>query len=517
MTQIREKNDRFIAYTLIGIGLLLHIIPFFFNRSLWLEEALLANSIINENFFTPYAIPVDDIARNVPLGYFYILKIFTLIFGVSKFSMRLWSLISYVGMLVVIKRILENHLKTKQWYYCVAIIILIPTFMYYGSELKPYVSDCFFVISTIHVLDLFQQKQMSLKKVMWLYSGIVWMSYPAVFYVLASYLIIFYEYIRLNLTKNKKVDGEYVKKLLSFLLVPLSLGLHYFTWFSKSANNMGTLNQADLLQFPLFFTSVYGIVKMISYIKIIVSPLIEINLYFALVLLFLSIYKIFRDFLKAKLDYLTIGMVFGTFILLFASNRGYYPIESRYTLFLPICICILSAIQLEKLIYYCNTAGRIHRFIMITLFLFVIYHCGIALAPYFIKNKTYNMGHEIALNIDYLNKFRQHGEIIYVQNEALPSFLYETKYRVGTAGIRKNTPEYIDPFIMGQVLYDEHSIVEDANLIQQYDSVYIFTSNGNAEKQKWLQSMIDILEMGGDIEIAIAENETYLYHYRKRK
>lgn len=64
----------------IAVGVILRIVPYFYNRSLWADEAMLVSSICTRSFEELCATPLDW-GQSAPIGYLYIVKILTSIGG----------------------------------------------------------------------------------------------------------------------------------------------------------------------------------------------------------------------------------------------------------------------------------------------------------------------------------------------------------------------------------------------------------------------------------------------------
>ena len=68
--------------------------------------------------------------------------------------------------------------------------------------------------------------------------------------------------------------------------------------------------------------------------------------------------------------------------------------------------------------------------------------------------------------------------------------------------------------------YDGHpredNIQHDIENIKRYDSVYLFTSHMNGEKDVYWQLFLNELKAYGDIEIVSVDHDTYLYHFQRR-
>src|ERR1051325_2431697 len=76
---------------LLLLGALLRMRQYLTGRSLWVDEAMLALNIVNQNFaglFKPL-----DYDQGAPIGFLLVEKIFNSIFGKNEFTLRLFPLL----------------------------------------------------------------------------------------------------------------------------------------------------------------------------------------------------------------------------------------------------------------------------------------------------------------------------------------------------------------------------------------------------------------------------------------
>jgi len=78
---------------LIGLGILLPLIQFIYNRSIWLDEAMLSLNIIHKGYFELLK-PLDYV-QVAPILFLIIEKFFSTIIPNSEYGLRLFPLLSY--------------------------------------------------------------------------------------------------------------------------------------------------------------------------------------------------------------------------------------------------------------------------------------------------------------------------------------------------------------------------------------------------------------------------------------
>ena len=129
-----------VAVGIVLVGLLARLAQYAANRSLWLDEALLALNVLRRS-------PADlllgtlDWNQAAPAGVLALLKLSTAILGPGEYALRLWPLIA--GLLtvplfwVLARRLLEPRAALVS----LALFALSDSLIYFASETKQYSSD----------------------------------------------------------------------------------------------------------------------------------------------------------------------------------------------------------------------------------------------------------------------------------------------------------------------------------------------------------------------------------------
>ena len=93
---IENQNSTlsFLLYLIIATGIFLAIYQFIFNRSLWIDEAMLAHNIISKDFLELLK-PLDRM-QAAPIGFLFVEKLSVLTFGKNEIALRLFPLISFL-------------------------------------------------------------------------------------------------------------------------------------------------------------------------------------------------------------------------------------------------------------------------------------------------------------------------------------------------------------------------------------------------------------------------------------
>ncbi|MDO4788576.1 MAG: hypothetical protein Q4A19_05415 [Johnsonella sp.] len=523
---MEEKKTSRIALLVLSFGIMAHIVPYFYDRSLWIEEAMLASSIINRNLSNMLAFPLD-MGQRAPAGYLYIVKLLTIIFNPSKLVLRIWSLISFAACLYLLKNICERVLDVRRWCIYTAFVAIIPIYIYYGNDLKPYMSDCFFVLLAIYLFALYEKRKLDLNRLLLFNSIIIWFSYAAVFFVAAGMLLLLGEDC-IKLVKKENDLLRLIRKTWKYLFVLLSFILNYLLWLSYRHNNSGIPEKRETLKFPLIPRTIEALHTMIDMLKEIFYPLREMSLILPLVMILLALLRLVMIIKERSLKTTDKQICLGIFILLLASCRGYYPVATRFMLFIPILLLLFNIPLMEAVIDYCmEKEGVLLKAALILFAFFTAFQYGKGVLPSYTAKGVYLPGSEVKPGIRYLKANLQEGDMVYIRNFAIPSYLYETGYGQGDVNLMAQTPKIIGNCILGQETYDYSrlqseeqmilydAIAEDLALIEQYPSVYIFSSHENAQIQPDVQLLLEGLWKSGKVDLISDANETCLYHYYK--
>lgn len=172
---------------LIGLGLFLRIWQYAFNRSLWLDEAYLATSIVSRTMGDLLTHPLanDQVA---PLGFLWLVKISVLLWDDSDLALRLVPLLSGCLSVLVAWRIALltlNHPVARLLF--VGLVSSSPVLVYYSSELKQYSGDVLVAMLILWAGAAFRAERWRSGAAVLALTGAlgVWLSHPAVF-VLAA-------------------------------------------------------------------------------------------------------------------------------------------------------------------------------------------------------------------------------------------------------------------------------------------------------------------------------------------
>ncbi|HEX8904863.1 MAG TPA: glycosyltransferase family 39 protein, partial [Longimicrobiaceae bacterium] len=129
------------------LGVLLRLAQYAVNRSLWLDEGLIASSILGRGWAG--LLQPLDYGQTAPLGFLALVKGATVLLGSSEFALRLVPFLAAMASLALIVPVARRYVSRRAVPFAVAIFALAPFLVYYASEVKQYSLD---VLASLVVL-----------------------------------------------------------------------------------------------------------------------------------------------------------------------------------------------------------------------------------------------------------------------------------------------------------------------------------------------------------------------------
>jgi hypothetical protein len=218
-TRNQQSTLLVILYFIIEVGIFLAIYQFLFNRSLWIDEAMLARNIVNKEFMELLN-PLDH-GQAAPIGFLFLERLSVLIFGKNEMALRVFPFISFL-FAIPFYYLLANRLTNNKIISLLStsiFIILVPV-LRYSSEAKQYPIDVLFAIMILYFSLIFQFKQ---NRSLFMYSilGVIaiWFSNTSVIILtVVGVHLLYSEYYK---RKNYKI-------VLPFIFWTISLMIYYY-------------------------------------------------------------------------------------------------------------------------------------------------------------------------------------------------------------------------------------------------------------------------------------------------
>jgi len=333
-----------ILYSIIFIGVTLAIFQFIFNRSLWLDEAYLALNIINKDFLELLT-PLDH-SQVSPIGFLFVEKLSTLVFGKNEFSLRLFPLLGFLFsipfMYLLTKALTKNKIIALMSTSFFSITIML---IRYSSEVKQYSIDVLVVIILLYLSVTLQlQKHKSLFIFAIVGSIVIWFSNVSIIVltVVGIYILITECWHK----KNYKVLFPFMLWLLSF-----SFYYYYFIYDHPTAAAMKTWWINDFLPLNPFSFEFYHFLGRVT--REIFVRLLGISHHYWFLAFFISFSSI--AFLFIEKNYKVIFLLLSPILLhLLLSGFELYPFKGRLILYITPLIIILYSIGLYSIFKFLN-------------------------------------------------------------------------------------------------------------------------------------------------------------------
>lgn len=407
----------YISLFLIFFGVLVRLIQYLNNRSLWFDEINLAINIVNRSYLEL----AQTLDRNqaAPLGFLWIEKLATQVLGDSEYALRLFPFVASIVAMVAFYRLANRYSSTFAAPIAIALFACGRYTIYYATELKQYSSDVAIALILCLSLIPLRRQFLSTKQILTLalLGGLaIWFSHPAVFTLAGlegAYLLTAPTKQRLKLIINR---------------IPI-----YFTWLTSfglfyTITIAGTMNNAELAnswesRYP---DSIVDIVWLLdAFGRFFYRPMgfpgvVDAVAMVAFIVGCIVYYRTNQDLLIA----LTAPFV----ATLIASYLHKYPFRERLILFLaPLAMLIIA----EGIVFLISRFRDRSLSGSIIGLVGAIFLCALILPTVSRANKLVinpELKHEIRPVIEYIASHDRPGDIIYVHQGKQQFIYYADKF-----------------------------------------------------------------------------------------
>jgi len=121
------------------IGVLLRCRAFFANRSLWLDEAMVALNICGRDF-AGLTRPLEY-DQGAPIGFLWAERLSVLALGANEFALRLFPFLASLATLALVYRFCRTHFERAGAAVGIALVAVMPSLISYAGESKQYAVD----------------------------------------------------------------------------------------------------------------------------------------------------------------------------------------------------------------------------------------------------------------------------------------------------------------------------------------------------------------------------------------
>lgn len=404
-----------LSWFIICFGIAVRLVQYFYNRSLWADEAVLALNIVNRSYLE--LLQPLDYDQGAPFGFLIVEKLAIQIFGNNEYALRLFPLLSGIMSLLLFYQLAKRFLRGYAVPIGLAFLASLYYLIYYATELKQYSSDVAVALfSCLLVTEIFR-KRLSIKKVI-LFSVLgaltIWFSHPAIF-VLAgfggSYLLNYIFTKKINKNKNVKL----FRVLIIYSTWLFSFGLFYFVSVQSLNKNQTLMTSwSGRNAFP---ASIFDIIWVFDafgrffYLPLDFRGLMDGVAIFAFVIGCISLFRRQKENLLILLSPLIVAF--------FAAYLQKYPFSGRLVLFLIPFFVLLIAEGVHSLIIKTRSKPA---FIAGIILLISLLFQPITKAGNLLINPIQN--EEIKQVLNYVKSKEQPSDTIYVFQRGQYQFLY---------------------------------------------------------------------------------------------
>ena len=387
-----------LVWGLAALGIVFRLRQYLFDRSLWLDECMLALNIIHRS-------PAQFLARldnnqAAPLGFLLIEKAAIRLLGAGEMALRLLPFVCGVAAIFLFVAVARRFVESAAIPIAVGLFSVCGPLIYYSSELKPYSSDVAVVLILYLLADSLYRDQVGMTELVGISvfgACALWLSYPAVFVVGGLGLS------ALSVSVKSKNRGASLKLLMPFTFWACSLASYY--WFSlrhvSQNQDLKEYWQDAFMPFPPHsFSDVRWFVD--AFVNIFSNPVGLTLVGIAAVAAILGMQKLRADHRgRFLLLVLPIGLT------MLASGLHIYPFQGRLLLFVVPALILLIAAGLARI----QTQTRAVLPLLAPLLVaFLFFHPTFSAARDFLKPRGVEESRPV---VEYIEKHRAPGELLY--------------------------------------------------------------------------------------------------------
>lgn len=514
-----------LPLTIVIVGILLRLIQYFINRSLWIDEAFLALNIINKSWLE--LLNPLDYNQAAPVGFLLIEKLITQIFGASEYSLRLFPLISGIISLLLFYQVARWLLKTQTVPIALGLFAISDRLIYFSSEVKQYSIDvAITLLLYLAIINLLSKKLAVLPTICLGILGAiaVWISHSAVFVLAGTGLSL------ILFALHKKEWSKVIKYLVSSAIWVLSFLIFYFVSLRELSNNeylVNSWNAAHNAFMPLPPTSLSNISWFINtFFEIFNYPLGLLSGIAALSFIVGCIHMF-----RYNKENFTI-IVSPILIALLASGLHKYPFEGHLLLFTVPMFLLIIAVGTQTIIDRTKRQNAaIGTTLALLLFFHPVYNSALNLRkPQNSLHPFQRIREDIKPVLEYVEARKKPGDIVYLYYASQYAFkyyagLYNFDYTTGQAvwneppktWFEPALPSYLPHLIVGRYFREDRNILtEDINKLRGNKRVWLIFSHVSDRRSSISEEdlFVDRLDRLGDKLDSFQglEASAYLYH-----
>ena len=476
--KISIKN---ISLWIIIVGILLRFSEYIANRSLWLDEAVIAQKISENSIFS--LINGKNAAGSLayPAGFLIFEKI-ALLFSNHEYALRFYPFVCGLLSLWLFYNVARAFFCGRYFLIALALFAVSPMAIYYASEAKPYSSD---LLVTLILYRFFLDFPLEGRQVRWLVKFClvcflsVWFSYAATFVIIGVGVGLLLQ----NIWQKRQQDIRGLMIVLASFV--LSFSIYYAYSLKTFSGNLALVEvwRSAFLESNILSVSFWETLRNIF--ALFLKMLFNYPLYFSCIVIF----GFLGLWIGKKINFFV--AVLPVIMTLMASALRIYPFQGRLVLFLVPSFIFLFVAGIE-FILPANEKLPIKIAGILLGIVFIFPSLPVDVRQF---NNPFGI-EEIKPVLAYISKNREKDDMIYVWGSSLPAFKYYAA-RYGFSG---------DDYFVGESLKGDRSkFVKDLNKLKAQGARRIWFIFTHIEPEEGRYCI-------GQLRKTAEEIDTYIVH-----
>lgn len=399
-----------LSIAFVFFGILVRLVQYLHNRSLWFDEANLALNIVNRSYLQLLS-PLDN-NQAAPPGFLWIEKLSIQLLGNNEYALRLFPFLAGIVSLIALFFFAKRYASEWAAPIAIALFATLPYIVYYGTELKQYSSDIMIALVLSLLLIPLQHKTLTLQQIfrLSLIGGMaIWISHPTIF-TLAGL-----EFFALITTPHRERKNIVLNRIPVYITWIISFGLLYFLTISNTLNNDNLIDswKARYPQSPFDILWLLDALGRFFY-----RPLGFIGIVDG-VAMFAFIVGCIAYFRRNRILFVT--LIAPTVTTLIASYLHKYPFRERLVLFLTPFFLILIAEGVFFLISQTHQHQKWVKMLGIICLAAILTHPILSSGQLVIQPE---LKQEIRPVLEYIQSQQEPGDRIYVYFKGISHIKY---------------------------------------------------------------------------------------------
>ncbi len=417
------KFSNYLALMFILMGILVRTVQYLSNRTLWGDELSLAANILDRSYGE--LSQVLDHNQSAPLGFLWLSKLATQLWGNSEYALRLIPFIASIISLGVFYRLVRRYSSAIAAPIAIALFACTKYTLYFSTELKPYSSDVAIALILFWFLTQAQHRIFKVREILsfaCLGSLAIWLSYPSVL-VMAGM-----EGWNL-LTASRKSWGKIlINRLGVYLIWLINFGLFYSINITNALSN-DYLSSSWESRYPESFADVLWLFDALA--KFFYHPMGFLGItdgigILAFIVGCVAWYRSDRTIFFALIAPFVVNLI--------AAYLHQYPFQDRLTLFLAPFGMIIVA---EGIVFMLSQISRLNqgkssKLASLVGIIGIICLGALTFPPIYRASNLIvkpELKQEVRPVLEYVAEGNVPGDKVYVYAESNQAFLYYMKLK----------------------------------------------------------------------------------------